>query len=49
MRRIKPSIMLLCQPLNILDQRPQERVALVTVALEFQRHKFGHSVSLAAF
>ena len=48
MRRIKPRIVLLSQPLNILDQRPQERVSLVSVALEFERHKFSHAVSLAA-
>ena len=48
MRRIKPRIMLLSQPLNILDQRPQKRVPLVSVALEFQRHKFSHAVGFAA-
>ena len=47
MTRIKPRIMILCQPLNILYQRPQKRVPLVTVALEFQRHEFGHAVGFA--
>lgn len=48
MRRIKPRIVLLSQSLNILDQRPQKRVPCVPVALEFERHEFGHAVSLAA-
>ena len=48
MRRIKPRIMLLSQPLNILDQRPQKRVPLVSVALEFKGDKFCHAVSFAA-
>ena len=48
MTSIKPRIMLLSQPLNILYQRPQKRVPLVSVALEFKCDEFGHSVGFAA-